>query len=225
MGDMADDARAIAEMEYLNPLDLQVRMAARVRSRKTWRQGTSKLRFIRAMKGTRGIQGLIAANLGVTYSTVHGLLNRPDWVDVRQAWLDEKEKSADRAEDAILKSIEDYDEDAALATANARWLLSKLRPKEFGDKTTTILEGGENPIKVMQGMVDLNQLNLPPEIKRQVLNALDARDEAEREAAALQAPVAAQLPAPVAHFPPTPMMGGFVARVPAKAKVGVRRSK
>lgn len=203
-------------LDYPEPLDLQVRMAARVRSRKTWRQGTSKLRFIKAMKGTRGIKKLIADALGITYNTVHQLLERPDWQDVKQAWLDEKEKSADKAEDAILKSIEDYDEDPALATNNARWLLSKLRPKEFGDKTTTVLEGGENPIKVMAGMVDLNQLALPPEIKRQVLNALDAKDEQEREAAALQAPQQAQLLAPVA-LP--------VGLVPAKAKVGARRPK
>lgn len=203
-------------LDYPEPLDLQVRMAGRVRSRKTWRQGTSKLRFIKAMKGTRGIKKLIADALGITYNTVHQLLERPDWQDVKQAWLDEKEKSADKAEDAILKSIEDYDEDPALATNNARWLLSKLRPKEFGDKTTTVLEGGENPIKVMAGMVDLNQLALPPEIKRQVLNALDAKDEQEREAAALQAPQQAQLLAPVA-LP--------VGLVPAKAKVGARRPK
>lgn len=208
-GDQMDEA------EYTDPLNLQTRMAGRVRPRGR-PLASSKYRFIRAMRGTRGIKTLIAQNLGVTYSIVSTLLDRLDWQDVRQAWLEEKEKSADKAEDAILKSIEDYGKDPALATNNARWLLSKLRPKEFGDKTTTVLEGGDNPIKVMQGMVDLNQLALPPEIKRQVLNALDARDEAEREAAALQAPVAAQLPAPVAL--PTGL-------VPAKAKVVVRKVK
>lgn len=191
------------EADYIDPLSLQVRMAGKVRSRGGRPLSSSKYRFIRALRQTRGIKTLIAKNLGVTYSVVHDLLERPDWSDVKQAWLDEKEKSADKAEDVILKSIEDYDEDPSLATANAKWLLSKLRPKEFGDKTTTVLEGGENPIKVMQGMVDLNALALPPEIKRQVLEALDAKDEAEREAAALQAPVA--LP---------------VGLVSAKAKVG-----
>lgn len=200
------------EADYIDPLNLQVRMAGKVRSRGGRPLSSSKYRFIRALRHTRGIKTLIAANLGVTYSVVHDLLERPDWQDVRQAWLDEKEKSADKAEDAILKSIEDYDEDPALATNNARWLLSKLRPREFGDKSTTVLEGGENPIKVMHGMVDLNDLALPPEIKRQVLNALDAKDEAEREAAAL----APQLPAPVA------LPAGLVS---AKAKVGVRRPK
>jgi hypothetical protein len=200
------------ESDYVDPLNLQVRMAHKVRSRGGRPLSSSKYRFIRALRQTRGIKTLIAANLGVTYSVVHNLLERPDWADVRQAWLDEREKSADKAEDAILKSIEDYDEDAALATANARWLLSKLRPKEFGDKSTTVLEGGENPLKIMAGMVDLNQLALPPEIKRQVLNALDARDEAEREAAALQAPVAPQLPAPVS------LPAGQAGLVPIKAK-------
>lgn len=202
MGDHADDLeyddirKQIGSDEYIDPLDLQVRMAAKVRSRKARRVGTGKLRFISAIKGTRGIKKLIADRLGVTYWTVNNLLDRPDWADVKEAWLAEKEKAADKAEDAILKSIEHFDADPALSTLNARWLLSKLRPAQFGDKSTTVLEGGENPIKVMQGMVDLNALALPPEIKRKVLDALDAKDEAEREIAALK-PVVTQLPAPV----------------------------
>ncbi len=31
-----------------------------------------------------------------------------------------------------------------------KWYLSKLNPKKYGDKNTTILEGGEKPITVTQ---------------------------------------------------------------------------
>lgn len=181
------------EDEYLDPLDLQVRMAQKARSRKSHQPIAGKLRFIKAMRKTRGICKLIAENLGIHPITVTKLLERPDWYDVRELWLAEKARCADIAEDAVMRSIEDYDVDPGLSTQNARWLLSKLRPTEYGDKSTTVLEGGDKPIKLMAGMVDLNQLALPPEIKRQVLNALDAKDNEEREAAALAPALATQV--------------------------------
>jgi len=57
----------------------------------------------------------------------------------------------------------------------------QLRPAQYGEKQTTVIEGSDKPLKILQGVVDLNALALPLEIKRQVLQALDAKEEAERE--------------------------------------------
>jgi hypothetical protein len=167
--------------EYPDPLDIQVRMAAR--SRKKGRPfAAGKQRFIRAMRNTRGIKRLIADNLGIAYQTVANLLERPDWADVREAWLAEREKAIDTAEDTVLKAIEG--DDPIPATTNARWLLSKLRPAQYGEKQTAVIEGGDKPLKILQGVVDLNALALPLEIKRHVLQALDAKEADERAARA-----------------------------------------
>lgn len=165
--------------QYPDPLDLQVMMKERVRSRRRMGPITGKLRFIKAMKGTRGNRRLIAENLRIGYNTVCLILQRPDWQDVKALLDAERQKAIDKAEDVVMNAIEGND--VVIATQNARWLLARLRPDQYAEKSTTVLEGGNNPIKVLQGVVDLNALNMPLEVKRQVLAALDAKQEAERE--------------------------------------------
>lgn len=84
----------------------------------------------------------------------------------------------DEAENAIRKAITDT-RDMALATLNARWFLSKQRREQFGD--TMVLEGGKTPIHVNTTHTPIESLNLPVEIKRKLLEALDAKEETERQ--------------------------------------------
>jgi hypothetical protein len=135
----------------------------------------TKSDFIKAMVGTGGIKTQIAKRLGSHRVTVAALLHRPDWADVRALYLAEVQAGLDDAENAIRVAICDHT-DLPTATANARWLLSRRRPKEYGDKSTTVFAGGDNPVRVNAANINIDALNLPIEMKRKLLQAIDARE-------------------------------------------------
>jgi transposase len=115
----------------------------------------TKKKFLKALAGTGGIKQRIAERLGTSQVTVRNILRRPDWLDVRIAFEEETERLVDAAESRIVREIE-HGDDAAVATANARWFLSrKGKHRGYGDETKTIVEGGDKPINV-----DVRQLSI-----------------------------------------------------------------
>lgn len=140
-----------------------------------------KADFIRALKGTGGIKAHIAENLGCQRKTVCDLLQRPDWTDVLAEYEQEVAGTSDDAERCVREMIRQR-YDSAVAAATAKWYLAKIRREIYGDETKTIIEGGRNPIRthatVTNADLNIDALNLPLEVKRQILDAIEARDAA-----------------------------------------------
>lgn len=137
----------------------------------------TKKEFLEALQGTGGVKARIAENLGCSYGTVGNLLRRPDWADMLEAFNDEVECGVDLAQQTIMDAMRQR-LDMGVASNTARWYLSHMRRDQFADKT--IIEGGANPIKVVQANIDVDTLNLPIEMKRQLLLAMDNKDEQQR---------------------------------------------
>lgn len=156
---------------------------------------TRKQDFLEALRGTGGVRARIAANLGVQRSTVTRLLEREGWDDVRRAWLDEIETTTDLAEETLRDAMAQR-LDIGTASANARWYLSKVQRERFGENSTVTVEGGANAIKHVHGHVNIGDLNLPVDVKRTILEALEAKEHAgESEAGAAGTPKQKRLPA------------------------------
>lgn len=152
----------------------------------------SKPRFLKALEGTGGIKVRIAENLECAYSTVHYLLKRKSWADMLQAYNEEYDKIGDLAEETVKEAIElrgttkDGDKVPAMNTAskNARWLLSqKHKGRGYGkDETTINIQGGDKPVQV-EGYhtVSIEELDLPLDMRRAVLEAIEKKAEEKKE--------------------------------------------
>jgi hypothetical protein len=154
----------------------------------------TRQQFKKAIVGTDGIINAIAGNLGIHRNLVAKYLRREGWDDVRRAYAAECDVAVDRAEQCIHEVIQLRGENVGVAVQTAKWLLTRRRPDLYGDKNTTVIEGGNKPQRHVHLTVDAGVLNAPPENKRAVLALLDAK-EAELEAQIEVAGVG-KLPAP-----------------------------
>lgn len=140
-----------------------------------------KRRFLRALEGSAGIRKVIAERLGCSWGTVNNLLNRRGWEDVREAYQDEIEKVGDLAENAIKRAIEST-VDLNTATTNARWYLErKCKDRGFGKEEKLVLQGGDKPIEISSQSIPIETLDLPIALKRQILQHLETKKEAQKE--------------------------------------------
>jgi hypothetical protein len=140
------------------------------------RRCVTKRQFIDAIQGTGGNKSLIAAKLRVDRTTVCRRLDDPSWNEVLCVYADEVERGHDRAE-AVIQLAMRNEIDLPTATLNARWWLARRRPKEYGEKSTTIVEGGDKPIRTTSMNINIDALKLPVEMKRQLLEAIDAHEQ------------------------------------------------
>ena len=130
----------------------------------------SKKKFIKALEGTGGIKTVICERLGCCQATLWKLINREDWADMRQAYVNEVERVGDLAEETIIKAIQDTT-DMTLATTNARWYLSrKCKDRGYGEQSEVNVQGTVNTVNTT---VDVRVLALPLEIRRQILLAIE----------------------------------------------------
>jgi len=135
----------------------------------------NKPRFLKALAGSGGLKKTICERLGCSYDAVNNILKRPGWEDIQLAYWEEVEKVADLAEGTIQAAIENR-ADMTLATQNARWYLErKCRGRGFGKETVLTLEGGEKPLLVSQAAVPVETLDLPLEVKKAILEALERK--------------------------------------------------
>ncbi len=140
-------------------------------------QPITKQRFLKALEGSGGIKSRIAERLECHPSAVRHALSQPDWDDVRERYFEECESVKDAAEKAIKNAIES--DDPQLATQNARWYLArKARERGFGDESKLVMEGGDKPIK-MNNAISLDELNLPIEIRRKLLETIEQQEQDE----------------------------------------------
>ncbi len=140
----------------------------------------SKLQFRLALKNTGGIFRRIAKNLHIDQMAIPRLLSRPDWDDMLALFLQEKDSVTDDAENTIRYAINQR-LDIGTASLNARWFLSKKKQKEYGEKTTTVIEGGDKPVQTQQvGTVDPLKL-LTLDEKRDLLKRIKRQEQKAKE--------------------------------------------
>lgn len=131
--------------------------------------------FIAAIEGSGGIIQLIADRMGCTWETVRRYLQNPDpkWDRVRVAYNSAVEAGIDTAESTIIEMIGQR-KDLAVAAQTARWFLGHKRANIYGEKATVTHEG---TVRVNQLNVTLDTLDLPLDVKRMILEKMDAKEE------------------------------------------------
>lgn len=167
----------------------QLRMARKARAfaksqapRKRRIPPITKARFLKALDGCAGNKSLIADRLGCAYGSVLNLLAREDWADMLAIYNDELEKLADLAEGTIKEAITQR-MDMSTASRTAQWLLTRARhaSRKMGDESKVVVEGGKNPILHQHNVVPIETLGLPVELRRQIMEHLDAQVRAKAE--------------------------------------------
>lgn len=145
--------------------------------------GLTPSTFIAALKGTRGILCRIAENVGCTRATIdnfiHGRTNRGKiWDAAREAYYDECERFGDDAETTIGDAIDQRLDIATAARTALVVMKSKFHRRGWIDKTTVAHEGGATPIQVnhRHTLVDVDKLDLPLEVRKQILEAMEKND-------------------------------------------------
>lgn len=140
------------------------------------RRGRYPKRMVRkAILDCYGNRKVLTERLGCAYSTVRDMLNRVGWEDVRELFDEETERLKDLAEDAIVKSMQSTT-DIRTATWNARWLLErKGKDRGYGKEETINVQGGDRPVQ-HQHHVLLETLDLPLDVRRTVLAALESKE-------------------------------------------------
>lgn len=164
-----------------NPPEKKIGDIKAVPLQKRGRHGRRRIQasqVIAAIRGSGGIKQLIADRLGCSWTTVYLCLSRegPGWDRVRTAYRDECERIGDLAEEAIKDCITQR-RDLAVASQNARWFLSR-RHKErgFGDESKVTVQGGDKPIQVQATKYTLDDLDLPLEVRKEILKAIEKKE-------------------------------------------------
>jgi hypothetical protein len=143
---------------------------------------TSKYDFIKAIKGTGGNRREIAERMGVCQTTVYNLLRRPDWADIAAMVVEEEQAVQDALVSESIRAIQDavtQRTDIGVAASTAKWYLSKTMRPVFGDDGKVVVDGGPNPIRVIQVQIPADILNQSLEAKKA---ALAIAEEEERRA-------------------------------------------
>lgn len=136
----------------------------------------------KAIAGSGGILNRIAKRLSVTRGRVCKMLDK--WPDAQVAMEQERETVLDLAEGTIHEMMMqriDFRE----AAANARWYAEKRGEKRgYAPRKTVTIEGGDKPLRVQnETLLPLDKLDLPIEVKRQILDAMEAYENLQKEGA------------------------------------------
>jgi hypothetical protein len=145
---------------------------------------TTKERMLEAIANSGGNKSLIARRLGLASGrAVHTILQRAGWESLMQAYWDEVDSVADDAEECIRDAITQR-LDMDTASRNARWFLERRKSDLYGQKSTTVIEGGESPIQIHQksAVLNVDVMNLPLETRKTILAAIEQQEEQRRQA-------------------------------------------
>jgi len=138
----------------------------------------TKSQLLRAIKGSGGIVLNIAERGGWSRGMVYDYLKGDKWPEVREAFLQEREKVGDLAENTI-QTVINQRLDLGEAARTARWYLERRCPdRGYKDKKELTLEGGKRPLHIQnETLIPLESLNLPLEVRKQILEAMEAQEE------------------------------------------------
>lgn len=143
--------------------------------------------FRTAVKGSGGLCGEIARRLGCSYSAiqniVHGRTGRGKyWDKARKAFQDEIEEVGDLAETAIQDAMRQRGDIATAARTGLNYAKLRLRHRGFVSSQTTVLEGGVNPLTINTGILPLEKLDLPLNVRKIVLAAMEKYEDQQKGA-------------------------------------------
>lgn len=114
----------------------------------------------------------IADALEMTRVEVRDHIERKGWEDIKAVYDEQRERVGDKAEKTI-QDVMGNRLDLRAAADAAKWYLSKIhQDRGFREKRTVALEGGDTPIQV-EGMVDIEKLNLPLDVRKALLEAME----------------------------------------------------
>jgi len=132
---------------------------------------------MKAIPGTGGILTVIANRLGCSYHSLYEVLKKKEgdkWDEVRYLLQMEREKVGDIAESTVIEMMGQR-LDLSVASSTSKWFLSsKHADRGYVDRKQVTLNGGQNPLHVrMETTVPIEKLDLPTEVKIQVLEAIE----------------------------------------------------
>ena len=140
-------------------------------------------RFKKALEGSYGLKGVLVQRLDCTYYALNRALAREGdaWDECRYLYKLEQEKVGDLAERTIFEVMRSM-MDVSLAAQTARWYLDrKHADRGYGKKEQVTLEGGQNPLNVNHTIIPIAALNLPLETKRDILKAVEAWENENKQ--------------------------------------------
>lgn len=134
---------------------------------------------IHAIMGSYGTKVVIAERLGVSISTFTDMLNRPGYEAARERYEHECERLIWTARNTVVEALQQR-LDMSTALRAATYVLDRKDP-EFKPKTTTVVEGGDRPLRVQQAIINIpvEFLQAPPEEKRAILQAIENGENPE----------------------------------------------
>lgn len=168
----------------MSGLKLQKRMVRKVGGRVGGNRPEAfvkKEEFLLALAGSMGNKTEIARRLNISHMSVWRLLKREDWGDMVAALVEEEIQTTDLL---VSKSIEANFEcltqklDYSVKLNASKFNLAALHPS-FRDSRKVTIDGGPNPIRVIQVQIPADILNQPLEAKKA---ALALAEEEERRA-------------------------------------------
>lgn len=145
--------------------------------KRRFRHKISPAAIKKAIKGSGGNLTEIARRLMVRRAAVHFAIKErfgEEWDKVRKVYEHEMESCVDTAQGTVNYLVKQR-KDLGEAGKNARWVLEKLRRKNFGtDKTVVQIEGGDKPLQIQGALTGDDILkNLSNKTKRAVLKELE----------------------------------------------------
>lgn len=143
--------------------------------RRKARRRLSKIRILKAIPGSGGTLKELARRLECTYHAIQITIKSQKYPEVNERLEEEKEAVGDLAEET-LKEVMQQRLDMSTAARTARWWLEKkCSDRGFKDKTELTLEGGENPLHLKQDGFSIDDLNLPLDLRRELLKAIEQK--------------------------------------------------
>lgn len=170
--------KRIKPLNLLTPGSNEHRFLQEVNMKKRkFRNKITPKAIIMAIRGSGGNLTEIARRLQVRRAAVHFAIKErygEEWDKVRVAFEQENESCLDVAQTTVSYLVKQR-KDLGEAGKNARWVLEKLRRKQFGtDKTVVQIEGGDKPLQVQGNLMSIEALdNLSLKTKRLVIKELE----------------------------------------------------
>lgn len=137
------------------------------------------VRVRKAIKGSGGIMKIIGARLECQMTSLYEAMKREgeEWDEVRLALKIERESVGDLAEVTVRDSMRQR-LDMSVASTTARWYLDRRHvDRGYGKKEQVTVDGKVD--MTHHTFIPIEKLDLPLDVKRQVLLAMDKFEKEE----------------------------------------------
>lgn len=126
----------------------------------------------KAIRGSGGIKARVARRLEVTSVAITRALARPGWEELAERFQMESERIVDESEKTIMDLVKQRDDLPTALGAAKLVLQSKGVVRGWRKESLTMVEGA---ISVGHNVVNVDKLALPIEVRRRMLEAIEAQ--------------------------------------------------